>query len=57
MAAALAWGLAQVAPPLVAAAVLVVVLMAFSGCLHLDGLSDTADGFLSSRAGSGSWRS
>jgi adenosylcobinamide-GDP ribazoletransferase len=28
----------------------VIVLMAFSGCLHLDGLSDTADGVLSSRS-------
>ena len=38
------------APPLVAAAVLVVALMSFSGCLHLDGLSDTADGFFSCRS-------
>jgi adenosylcobinamide-GDP ribazoletransferase len=48
-AAAMAWGLARVAPPLVAAAVLLVALMSFSGCLHLDGLSDTADGFFSCR--------
>ena len=34
---------------MLAAAVLVVVLLSFSGCLHLDGLADTADGFLSSR--------
>ena len=47
--AALAWGLAQVAPPLVAAAVLVIALVGCSGGLHLDGLSDTADGLLSSR--------
>lgn len=42
----LAWG----APPLVSAAVLVVVLAGFSGCLHLDGLADTAEGLLSSRS-------
>jgi adenosylcobinamide-GDP ribazoletransferase len=48
-AAALAWGLARVAPPLVAAAALLIAMMGFSGCLHLDGLSDTADGFLSCR--------
>lgn len=49
-AAGLAWGLPWVAPPLVCAAVLVVVLAGFSGCLHLDGLADSADGLLSSRA-------
>jgi len=37
------------APPMVTAAVLVVVLLGFSGALHLDGLSDSADGMLSSR--------
>ena len=34
---------------MVAAAVIVVAMLSFSGCLHLDGLSDTADGLLSSR--------
>jgi adenosylcobinamide-GDP ribazoletransferase len=48
-AAGLAWVLSWAAPPMVAAAVLVVVLLSFSGCLHLDGLADAADGFLSSR--------
>ncbi len=38
-----------VAPPLVCAAGMVVLFLGFSGCLHLDGLADTADGFLSSR--------
>jgi adenosylcobinamide-GDP ribazoletransferase len=45
-----AWALSLFAPPLVVAALLVFVLLSFSGCLHLDGLSDTADGFLSSRS-------
>lgn len=35
---------------MITAAVLVVVLAGFSGCLHLDGLADTADGLLSSRS-------
>ncbi len=48
-AAGLAYGLASVAPPLVAAAAMVVILLGFSGGLHLDGLADTADGFFSSR--------
>lgn len=49
VAAAIAWGVSLVAPPMLAAALLVMVLLSFSGCLHLDGLADTADGFLSSR--------
>lgn len=48
-AAAVAWIVGPIAPPMVSAVLLVFVLMAFSGCLHMDGLSDTADGFLSSR--------
>jgi adenosylcobinamide-GDP ribazoletransferase len=50
VAAALAWVLSPIAPPMVLAAIMVLLLMAFSGCLHLDGLADTADGFLSSRS-------
>jgi adenosylcobinamide-GDP ribazoletransferase len=48
-AAGLAWAISWAVPPMLAAAVLVIVLLSFSGCLHLDGLADTADGFLSSR--------
>jgi adenosylcobinamide-GDP ribazoletransferase len=47
--AAVAWAISLYAPPMLSAMAIVVVLMAFSGCLHLDGLSDTADGVLSSR--------
>ena len=49
MAGAVGFGVSLVAPPLVSAALVVVVLLGLSGGLHLDGLSDTADGFLSSR--------
>ncbi len=46
----LAWAMAAVTvPPMLAAAVLIVILLAFSGGLHMDGLSDSADGMLSSR--------
>jgi adenosylcobinamide-GDP ribazoletransferase len=36
-------------PPLPAAALTTLLLLAFSGGLHLDGLADTADGFFSAR--------
>ena len=49
LAGAVAWGLSMIAPPLLAAAGVVAAMLAFSGGLHMDGLSDTADGFLSSR--------
>jgi len=48
-AAGLAWALWQVLPPLPAAVLLVLAMTAVSGALHMDGLADTADGFLSSR--------
>ena len=49
VAAGTAAGLTHVLPALPAAVLLVILLTAVSGGLHLDGLSDTADGFMSSR--------
>lgn len=49
LAATLDRGLSQVLPVGPASAVVVLALLAVSGCLHMDGLADTADGFLSSR--------
>lgn len=48
-AAALAYGIGFVLPPPVAAAVVVIFLLKVSRGLHLDGLSDTMDAFMSSR--------
>lgn len=48
-AAAGAWLLWSVLPPLAAAAALTILLLSFSGAFHLDGLADTADGFFSAR--------
>jgi len=45
-AAWLAW---ELFPPSVAAVILTLVLLSFSGALHLDGLADCADGFFSAR--------
>lgn len=47
--AGLAIGLWSLFPPQVASVLLVTAMLAVSGGFHLDGLSDTADGFLSSR--------
>lgn len=41
--------LGHVFPPLTTSVLTVIALIAISGGLHLDGLADTADGFLSSR--------
>jgi adenosylcobinamide-GDP ribazoletransferase len=47
--ALLAWIVGMAFPPTVSAAIVVIAMWAISGGLHMDGLSDTADGFLSSR--------
>jgi len=50
IASVIALGVLRVLPQLPAAVLLVLVLLSFSGALHLDGLADTADGFFSSRS-------
>lgn len=47
--ASLDYVLGRVFPPVVTSVLTVIVLIGISGGLHLDGLADTADGFLSSR--------
>jgi adenosylcobinamide-GDP ribazoletransferase len=47
--AAGAWLFWQILPVPVAAVALVLLLLSFSGAMHLDGLADTADGFFSAR--------
>ena len=49
LAGALAFGLSRTLPPLPASVLVVIALLAVSGGLHMDGLSDTADGFFSAR--------
>lgn len=44
-----AWLFWFIFPPFVASVLLVLLLLSFSGGLHLDGLADTADGFFSAR--------
>lgn len=48
-AAAVARLLTPLAPPVLLSAIMVLILAVFSGAMHLDGLSDTADGFFSCR--------
>ncbi len=43
------YGIGLVLPPLLCSAIIVILMMAVSGCLHMDGLADTADGFLIAR--------
>ena len=47
--ALIAWGLVSVVPPWPAAVLITGAMAVVSGALHLDGLADTADGFLSGR--------
>lgn len=49
MAAGLDYALGQVFPELLRSVLLAIFLLGVSGGLHIDGLADTADGFLSSR--------
>jgi adenosylcobinamide-GDP ribazoletransferase len=49
VAALLDAGICMIFPPLPASVLIVIVMLAVSGCLHMDGLADTADGFLSAR--------
>jgi len=47
--ALIARGIVWMFPPLPASAITVILMLAVSRCFHMDGLADTADGFLSSR--------
>jgi adenosylcobinamide-GDP ribazoletransferase len=47
--AVLDYGVCRLFPPLPANVVMVILMLTISGCFHMDGLADTADGFLSSR--------
>jgi adenosylcobinamide-GDP ribazoletransferase len=49
VAAGWAWGLGRILPAWPASVLTVIALIGVSRGLHMDGLSDTADGFLSSR--------
>lgn len=50
LAAAFAWAAGPLCPPMLLSALVIVLLISVSGALHMDGLSDTADAFLSSRS-------
>ena len=49
MASAIYWTASYIFPPSITAAITIIFFSAISGFIHLDGLADTADGFLSNK--------
>ncbi len=46
---AIDWALGFILPPMPASVLVIIAMMGITGCLHMDGVADTADGFLSAR--------